>query len=81
MLGELVDKLSIVNLKIYHLEDIKRDDESDDSKVAEACRKTNVLNGQRNELMEAIDALMVRYFDGEKPKASHHGSTKIYGKQ
>jgi hypothetical protein len=80
MLGELIDKLTIVNLKIWHLEDIKRDSD-DDSKVANACRKTNVLNTQRNLLMEEIDNLMVRYHNGEKPKASHHGSTKIYGKQ
>ena len=50
MLGELIDKLTIVNLKIWHLEDIKRDSD-DDSKVATACRKTNVLNTQRNLLM------------------------------
>lgn len=80
MLGELIDKLTIVNLKIWHLEDLKRDSDND-SKVAEACRKTNVLNAQRNELMEQIDNLMVRYHSGEKPKATHHGSTKIYGKQ
>ena len=80
MLGELIDKLTVVNLKIWHLEDIKRDS-SDDARVASACRKTNVLNTQRNQLMEDIDNLMVRYFNGEKPKPSYHGSTKIYGKQ
>ena len=80
MLGELIDKLTIVNLKIWHLEDIKRDSD-DDSKVANACRKTNILNTQRNLLMEDIDNLMVRYLDGEKPRVSHQGSTKVYGKQ
>lgn len=80
MLGELVDKLTIVNLKIWNLEDLKRDS-SDDAKVADACRKTNILNTQRNLLMEDIDNLMVRYLDGEKPRVSHQGSTKVYGKQ
>jgi hypothetical protein len=80
MLGELIDKLTVTNLKIWHLEDVKRDSD-DDKKVADACRKTNTLNGQRNELMEQIDSLMVRYHSGEKPKESFHGSSKIYGKQ
>lgn len=80
MLGDLIDKLCIVNLKIWHLEDVKRDS-NDDHKVADACRKTNVLNTQRNELMEEIDNLMIRYHNGEKPKSSYQGSTKIYGKQ
>ena len=80
MLGELIDKLMVTNLKIWHLEDVKRESD-DDSKVAAACRKTNILNTQRNLLMEEIDYLMVRYLDGEKPQVSHQGSTKVYGKQ
>ena len=80
MLGELVDKLTIANLKIWNFEDVKRDSDND-TEVADACRKTNTLNTQRNLLIEEIDNLMVRYHDGEKPKATHAGSTKIYGKK
>jgi len=71
-IGNLIDQLTIVNLKIWMLEDIKRDSE-DDAEIAEACRKTNSLNPQRNQLIAAID---------EKIDGKSSGlNTKIYGKK
>lgn len=54
-IGELIDELIIVNLKIWACEDIKRIHEDDDKKVADACRKTNKLNPRRNALIAAIN--------------------------
>jgi len=81
-LGKLVDELTVVNLKIWHLEDVKRDAEADDTAVANATRKTNVLNGERNNLIETIDQLIADYIGyRKKPEVSSVGSTKVYGKQ
>jgi len=50
-LGSLIDKLTIVNLKIWMFEDVKRDSKNDHI-VADATRKTNILNRQRNNLIQ-----------------------------
>ena len=71
-IGNLIDQLTIVNLKIWNLEDLKRDSD-DDTVIADACRKTNVLNVQRNELIAAIDE--------EITGQSSHLNTKTYGKK
>jgi len=68
--GNLIDQLSIVNLKIWMLEDVKRDSD-DDKAIADACRKTNTLNVQRNQLIAAIDEKI----EGESSAVN----TKIYG--
>ena len=79
-LGNLIDELSITNLKIWMLEDIKRD--SDDSeKIADACRKTNTLNVYRNRLIQSIDELANELGSGLKQELFGQGSTKIYGKK
>lgn len=79
-LGELIDKLTVVNLKIWHLEDVKRDNAVSDSKIAEATRKTNVLNVQRNQIIEEIDNLFADSISGKiSAKKSFAGTTKVYG--
>lgn len=55
--GSLIDKLSIVNIKIFHLEDIKRDELSTDKQIADATRLTNKLNKHRNQLIAEIDKM------------------------
>lgn len=78
-LGNLIDKLSIVNLRIWMLEDIKRNS-TIDSEIANATRKTNILNQQRNDLIQEIDNLVLGLTDGTKTmKTYQQGSTKIYG--
>lgn len=79
-LGNLIDQLTIVNLRIWMLEDIKRDSSSNDALVAEATRKTNILNQQRNDLIQSIDELANSIGDGVKQKLYGQGSTKMYGK-
>lgn len=68
--GELTDELSIVNIRIWMLEDTCRNN-CNVSEIGEAKKKINVCNQQRNNLIEAID----KKFGVENGK----GSTKIYG--
>lgn len=78
-IGALIDKLSIVNLKIYMLEDIKRDSKASDFDVAEATRKTNTLNTQRCSLVDEIDTAMNEIAKGKQQKL--FGAHKMYGKK
>lgn len=79
-IGNLVDKLTIVNMRIWILEDIKRDSH-DDRVVAEATRKTNLLNQQRGDLIQEIDEFIIALVAGTvKMKSYGQGSTKVYGK-
>ena len=80
-LGNLIDKLSIVNMKIWMQEDLKRTS-TDDKVIAGACRKTNILNGHRTDLIQEIDGMILQVSDGEKPfKDYKQGDTKDYGKR
>lgn len=59
--GQLMDKLSIVNLKLWFaLEDFKSDDKE---VVYKAVKRHNVLNVERNNLIKEIDAKL-----GEKER-------------
>lgn len=71
-IGNLADQLSIVNIRIWMAEDIKRKKGATDKEIADACRVTNVMNTKRNELIEAID----KHFG----ISTGQGSTKMYGK-
>lgn len=79
-IGNLIDKLTIVNLKIWMLEDVKRNSKKD-KVIADATRKTNVLNPQRNDLIQEIDERLNHMVEtGELQKLYGQGETKIYGK-
>ena len=79
-IGQLIDELSIVNIKIWMAEDVKRDPNATDKKIADATRKTNIANQQRNDLIQAIDEQMNLIAQGEQQKLYSQGSTKTYGK-
>lgn len=72
-IGNLIDQLSVVNIRIWFAEDIKRDPSANDKQIADACRITNAANKQRNDLIQAID----KYFGIDNPQ----GDTKMYGKK
>ena len=42
--GNLIDKLTIANIRIWMAEDIKRDKNASDKQIADATRVTNVVN-------------------------------------
>lgn len=71
-LGEIIDKLITYNIKIYMLEDIKRDPNASDKDIADATRKTNILNSQRNNAINEIDQLIFG--------KDYQGTIKMYGK-
>lgn len=80
-IANLIDSLSICNIKIFNLENIKRDTLSSDKAIADATKKTNILNVQRNDLIQEIDQKLNEMVKtGELQKLYSQGSTKMYGK-
>ena len=80
-IGNLIDKLTIVNIRIWMAEDIKRDPNASDKQIADATRVTNIANSQRNDLIQEIDeAINNVVLSGKPQKLYKQGSTKMYGK-
>lgn len=63
-IGSVVDKLIVVNVKMYHLVDIIQDPNADDKAVADAARKAQSLNRDRTKLINEINE---RLNDPEAP--------------
>jgi predicted TPR repeat methyltransferase len=81
-IGNLIDKLTIVNIRIWMAEDIKRKKDATDKEVADATKLTNIANQQRNDLIQEIDEKLNYMVEtGELQKLYKQGSTKIYGKK
>jgi Protein of unknown function (DUF4254) len=81
-IGNLMDQLSIVNMKMWLREDEKRDPNATDKEIADATRATNILNGQRNDLIQAIDEKINHMVKtGELQKLYGQGSNKSYGQR
>lgn len=80
-IGSLIDKLTIVNIRIWMAEDIKRDKEASDKQVASATKLTNIANAQRNDLIQEIDEKINEMIESGQPqKLYKQGSSKLYGK-
>tara|TARA_Y100000034_G_scaffold99307_1_gene121912 strand:+ start:4463 stop:4726 length:264 start_codon:yes stop_codon:yes gene_type:complete len=80
-IGSLIDKLTIVNIRVWTAEDIKRKKGASDKEIADACRITNIANSQRNDLIQEIDEALNHMIEtGETQKLYKQGSTKMYGK-
>jgi predicted lactoylglutathione lyase len=80
-LGNLIDKLTIANIRIWMAEDIKRDITADDKKIASATKVTNVVNSLRTDLIQEIDEMINDMIaTGKIQKLYKQGSTKMYGK-
>lgn len=79
-IGSLTDKLSIVNIKLYHWEDIAQEEGAGDKQVAYAKRKINILNRQRNAFIEEIDTLLRDIIQNKSIPVVFH-QFKDYGKK
>jgi hypothetical protein len=80
-IGNLIDKLTVVNIRIWTCEDIKRNPQATDCEIAKATKITNVANQQRNDLIQEIDQEINQLIISSKPqKLYSQGSTKMYGK-
>ncbi len=81
-IGNLIDKLTIANIRIWNAEDKKRDPQASDKEIADATKITNVVNSQRNDLIQEIDEKINHMIStGELQKLYKQGSTKLYGKK
>lgn len=54
-LGSLVDKLTIANIRLWHLEDDRRDKSRPDIERLRAADMVANVNAQRNDLIDEID--------------------------
>jgi hypothetical protein len=80
-IGNLIDKLTIANIRIWMAEDIKRDKNATDKQIADATRVTNVANSYRTDLIQEIDeSLNDMVGSGKLQKLYKQGATKMYGK-
>lgn len=65
-LGSLIDKLSISNLKIWHLEERRNDHSLPDADRLAAADQLTTANKQRNLLAHEIDQFFASALSGEK---------------
>lgn len=80
-IGNLIDKLTIANIRIWMAEDIKRDKNATDKQIADATRVTNVANSYRTDLIQEIDeSINDMVATGKLQKLYKQGATKMYGK-
>lgn len=81
-IGNLIDKLTVVNIRIWMAEDIKRKKDASDKEIADATRLTNVANQQRNDLIQEIDEkLNCLTIERIPQKLYKQGESKLYGKK
>jgi predicted outer membrane protein len=79
-IGNLIDKLTIANIRVWMAEDVKRDSKATDKQIADACRTTNVANQHRTDLIQEIDERLNDISEGKKQKLYKQGESKMYGK-
>jgi len=80
-IGNLIDQLTIANIRIWMAEDIKRNADATDKQIADATRITNIVNSQRNDLIQDIDEKLNDIGAGKLQKLYKQGSTKMYGQK
>jgi hypothetical protein len=57
-IGSAIDKLTIANIRLWHLEDRRRDRSLTDSEWLEAADQVSEVNSERNQLIEEIGRLL-----------------------
>jgi hypothetical protein len=76
-IANMIDSLLTTSMKIYILEDKKRDRSLSDEEIANATRTTNDLNVKRNILISEIDEALNDIAMGEKQQL--FSPNKMYG--
>jgi len=64
-LGSLIDKLSIKNLRYWHLDEDAQDKDGSDPQKEELTAKMKLVDRQRKELLEEIDGFLEAAFAGK----------------
>jgi len=76
-LGTLTDKLMVVNMKIWHMEDQCRREDVELGFIGECKGSIDILNQQRNDLMQEIDLFLHDCLvNGKVPKP--YNAMKMY---
>ena len=64
-LGSLIDKLSIKNLRYWHLDEAIQKEDFSDPKTKELKTKLDLVDSQRKDLLNEIDAFLVAALAGD----------------
>ncbi|KMP10804.1 hypothetical protein UR09_02210 [Candidatus Nitromaritima sp. SCGC AAA799-A02] len=64
-LGSLIDKLSIKNLRYWHLDEVIQEKGDSDPQTSELKAKLELVDRQRKDLLEEIDAFLNAALAGE----------------
>jgi hypothetical protein len=64
--GSIVDRISIMSLKIYHMDEDSRRDDIDDDHRQRSLNRLAVLKLQRHDLFAALEQVMADYAAGTK---------------
>jgi len=64
--GSIVDRISIMTLKVYHMDEDSRRDDIDEEHRQRSLHRLAVLKLQRNDLFDALEQLLDDYRAGRK---------------
>jgi hypothetical protein len=64
--GSLIDKITILNLKIYHMTEQVRSKVYDEKHCENCQEKLAILNNQRNDLVVELDSLITDIKAGKR---------------
>jgi len=65
-IGSLIDKISIIELKRYHMKEQTNRKNVDKTHIKECCAKLQILNQQQDDLIQELDKLFEDIVLGKK---------------